>query len=172
MIDPGSGSDKPVTVLTANVTIDRKLACDQYASCEDTATIKQDTAMTSCRSFLEYQGSTKAINHGLSLNFLFEDAAPDAMRFPLSNCCSFPRDFTNPAAGNTSCPCAACSGMCPGKSCVDDVAPVGRNDSQPLPRNLDAKRFGIMHGFEWIPVVALYGSVALITVLVAWWQRT
>lgn len=159
-------------MLIVGIKIDRKFACDMFASCKDTLTVRENTPMSTCEGLLEDMGSTQAMTYGLSIEFEFTTGDPAALQFPLENCCSYPTDPTDPSSGNTSCPCTACSGACFGGQCVDGIKPASRNtSSKPLPADLGAPRHGVMYGFAWPAVVGLYAGVAVVTLAIMVWAR-
>lgn len=43
---------------------------------------------------------------------------------PWYSCCSFPINMSDPSAGNTSCPCSACSGVCGTNACYGGITPA------------------------------------------------
>ncbi|RYE85586.1 MAG: hypothetical protein EOO65_00050 [Methanosarcinales archaeon] len=119
-------------------------------------------SMHTCEQFFEYQASA-AISQGslTTFNFTEADASPPNTVYsaPLYDCCSYPANMSNPAAGNTSAPCSACPGVCSGK-CYTGA--FGTSNST---QGVADVTISAMYGFDWVSVVALYGSIAAFTAL-------
>ena len=137
MTNPMSG--ELTTVRATNVNITAKFACGIFASCSATQKVKVFAPMNSCEGLLAYQGGTGAIPQGAFIQFYYSGTAtggdavtPGALSLPVHNCCNFPGNFSNPAGGNVSCPCASCSGCCLGSSCYDGaVCATACSDRRP-----------------------------------------
>lgn len=166
------------TVLNTRVTIASKYACSIFASCSATAKVKTFSPMNSCEGLMSYQGGTGAIPQGAYLTFDYsgdaegKGADPDAMSLPYHNCCSFPANFSNPAGGNISCPCASCSGCCGGGSCYDGLQPAtssggsGGSDVNISLADLGNPNLSALTGFNGVAVGGLYGGLLALSVCV------
>ena len=169
--NPTSG--ELTTVLVTNVNITAKYACAIFASCAATQKVKTYAPMNSCEGLLAYQGGTGAIPEGAFLNFFYSgDAAggggvPGALALPYHNCCNYPGNFSDPAGGNVSCPCASCAGCCSGGSCFDGVSPAssGSGVTVNFTSSLGVPDDDPLVGFNGAAVGALYGIAALASAL-------
>jgi hypothetical protein len=171
------------TVLATDVLISSKYACAIFASCAATAKVKTYAPMDSCEGLLAYQGGTGAIPQGAYLTFTYSGAAdgsgtdPAALSADYYNCCSYPSNFSNPAGGNVSCPCASCAGCCAGGACYDGAAPAGASagGAAGAPNitlaGLGDTGLSALSGFNAGAVGGMYAGLAVLSAVVLFWPR-
>jgi Niemann-Pick C1 protein len=147
------------TVLKTLATVNREYACALYDSCSSVSYVRELSAMNSCEGFFEYQGATEAIPAGTDISFNWVDNQNSSMQLPLFACNSFPTNFSNPLAGNTSCPCNTCSSMCSGSGSAGSSAP-SLSPSVSLPT--------VLNGFPTVFVISCYAVVFLVSVAFHW----
>jgi hypothetical protein len=136
-------------VLWATALVERKSACDLYASCADTTYAQQFAPISDCVGFLNYQGNSEAIGHGQMIDFSYTNATTpaDAPRLVMStlNCSGYQLPWSN---DTFSCPCTSCAASCPCSDCVGAVPPL---------------HMSVLKGFDAMLVGAFYGCVALLS---------
>ena len=100
----------------------------------------------------------------ISISVLSANSLGAPLSGGVHNCCNFPSNFSDPAGGNTSCPCASCTGMCGMSGCWDGVKPAagGGNNTN----NTDVPGLGEGGGgwasFPWVTVGGVWAAVVVV----------
>lgn len=169
--DPTRGG-LPTEVLKTSVRIDRNFTCASYTACQDVKTVKETSTMSTAEGFFAYQGQYEAIQHGAYIDFEYIDEPFTPLNVnttvhpPTYSCCSYPNDVTNLTKGNTSCPCAYCSGMCNGGKCSGS----GDNSVDGI-TNLGEITAPWYNGIEPGTIGGVWGALVFVIITVTWWRH-
>ena len=171
MPDPTRGGQM-TEVLQTSVRINRNFTCAAYTACQDVKTVKETSTMSTAEGFFAYQGQYEAIQHGayILLDYIDDPITPEntnsTIHPPTYSCCNFPNDVTNASKGNTSCPCAYCSGMCNGGQCSGS----GDNTVDGI-TNLGEVTAPWYSGIEVGTIGGVWGSLLAVVITVTWWRN-
>lgn len=111
MTDPAADPPAVTTVLDVLVRMDKKTACDIYASCRDCSRARQVQTLHTCDGFLDYQGKYEAVGRGNYMNFDYtpQGDEKEALTFDAYKCENYTLPGTDTSA---SCPCGSCRAAC------------------------------------------------------------
>lgn len=170
-------------VMPANITLDRNFACGLFDSCQHVTKAQEEGQLSAgCLPFLNYQGQDQGVDHGVYYTFNFEDTGDRRYVNNVTYCCSYPAELNQQysssdiatdgsmdgdSSANVSCPCANCRLACAGSGAT---CPARSSGPAYSPTDLTAPLHDAMYGFSPVTVGAVYGGIALVTVVLVWWQ--
>lgn len=186
--NPNTGEE--YVVLETRIAVDKAFSCAAYDSCSGVSTVQKDSSLASMEGFFAYQGTVQGIGHGVKILYDFVDGsnngstasastnATGVLQGSVYSCCNYPLSIetgkSTDQGVNTSCPCSACKGMCPGGVCPGNEragGDAGGSDSFP---GLGAVSNDPMQGFQYTTAGVFYAVTATFTLGVttfqAWWK--